>query len=55
MENKYWLSEPAGDWELTLPLGNGRLGASVWGNIDNDRACGLELIIRGRIHRQQGM
>ncbi len=37
MENKYWLSEPAGDWELTLPLGNGRLGASVWGNIDNDR------------------
>lgn len=37
MENKYWLSEPAGDWELTPPLGNGRLGASVWGNIDNDR------------------
>lgn len=33
----YWLDRPANDWEMTLPIGNGRLGASVWGNIENER------------------
>lgn len=28
--------QPAKRWEATLPLGNGRLGAMVWGNVEND-------------------
>lgn len=37
MEHKYWLDKPAENWELALPVGNGRLGASVWGKADNER------------------
>lgn len=33
----YRLNKPAGEWEMTLPLGNGRLGAGIWGNTDNER------------------
>ena len=33
----YWLDQPAEDWELAIPIGNGRLGASVWGNIENEQ------------------
>lgn len=36
MYNKYWLKEPAPEIELALPIGNGRMGASIWGNVDND-------------------
>ncbi|MEV0897213.1 glycoside hydrolase N-terminal domain-containing protein [Actinoplanes sp. NPDC049802] len=33
-----WYDEPAGtDWLRALPLGNGRLGAMVFGNIDTER------------------
>lgn len=37
MKNKYWLGEPAGEWETAIPIGNGRMGASVWGNVENER------------------
>ena len=33
-----WYDEPAGaDWLRALPLGNGRLGAMVFGNVDQER------------------
>ncbi|MFY1699320.1 glycosyl hydrolase family 95 catalytic domain-containing protein [Solwaraspora sp. WMMA2101] len=33
-----WYDEPAGtDWLRALPVGNGRLGAMVFGNVDTDR------------------
>jgi alpha-L-fucosidase 2 len=33
-----WYDEPAGtDWLRALPIGNGRLGAMVFGNIDTER------------------
>src|SRR5688500_9249457 len=33
-----WYDEPAGtDWLRALPIGNGRLGAMVFGNIDAER------------------
>ncbi len=35
--NGYWLNQPAKDWELTIPIGNGRLGASVWGDIEKEQ------------------
>lgn len=35
--NGYWLSEEAQEWETAIPIGNGRIGASVWGKIENER------------------
>jgi len=33
-----WYDKPAGnDWSYALPLGNGRLGLMVFGNVDNER------------------
>lgn len=32
-----WYNEPAEDWNSALPLGNGRLGAMVFGNIRRER------------------
>ncbi len=33
-----WYDEPAGtDWLRALPIGNGRLGAMVFGNVDTER------------------
>src|SRR5690606_10966011 len=29
---KLWYRQPAGDWNEALPVGNGRLGAMVFGN-----------------------
>jgi alpha-L-fucosidase 2 len=34
--NKLWYAKPAAAWEEALPLGNGRLGAMVYGNPAND-------------------
>ena len=31
---KLWYKEPATCWEEVLPIGNGRLGAMIWGDID---------------------
>lgn len=34
---KLWYDKPAKEWEEALPLGNGRLGAMVFGNPTNER------------------
>src|SRR5664279_359957 len=34
---KLWYNKPSGDqWENALPVGNGRLGAMVYGNVDTE-------------------
>src|SRR6186713_1539542 len=34
---KLWYNQPSGDvWENALPIGNGRLGAMVYGNVDTE-------------------
>jgi len=34
---KLWYGEPSGEvWENALPIGNGRIGAMVYGNVDKD-------------------
>src|SRR6187402_1573010 len=34
---KLWYKQPAGKvWENALPVGNGRLGAMVYGNVERD-------------------
>ena len=35
---KLWYRQPATRWEEVLPLGNGRLGAMVWGGVEIGRA-----------------
>lgn len=37
MKNVLWYQQPATKWEQTLPLGNGRLGAAVFGGIAKER------------------
>jgi alpha-L-fucosidase 2 len=32
-----WLAQPAADWNEALPLGNGRLGAMVFGGVEQER------------------
>ena len=32
-----WYSRPADQWEKALPVGNGRLGAMIFGRIENER------------------
>ena len=32
-----WYRQPAGNWNEALPLGNGRLGAMVFGGVEKDR------------------
>ena len=34
---KIWFSKPAENWNEALPVGNGRLGAMVFGGIENER------------------
>ena len=36
-EFKLWYRQPAKDWVEALPIGNGRLGAMVFGGIDQER------------------
>jgi alpha-L-fucosidase 2 len=35
--SKLWYREPAAKWEEALPLGNGRLGAMVFGGVEEER------------------
>jgi len=35
--NVLWYQQPATKWEQALPLGNGRLGAAVFGGVDKER------------------
>ena len=32
-----WLRTPAGQWDHAFPLGNGRLGAMVFGTVNRER------------------
>ena len=34
---KLWYQKPADEWEEALPLGNGRLGAMVFGQIQKEQ------------------
>ena len=34
---KLWYDKPAGQWVEALPVGNGRLGAMVFGGVENER------------------
>ena len=34
---KLWYKQPAVKWVEALPIGNGRIGAMVFGGIENDR------------------
>ena len=34
---KLWSRQPAAQWNQALPLGNGRLGAMVFGNVAGER------------------
>lgn len=34
---RLWYKKPAGDWNEALPLGNGRLGAMLFGGIETER------------------
>ena len=35
-ETVLWYAHPAGQWENALPVGNGRLGAMVFGRTDEE-------------------
>ena len=35
--SRLWYKQPAAQWEEALPLGNGRLGAMVFGGVLNER------------------
>ena len=37
--NRIWYRQPAAEWNEALPLGNGRLGAMVFGGTAVDRIC----------------
>src|SRR6187401_1792249 len=34
---KLWYTKPASKWVEALPIGNGRIGAMIFGGIENDR------------------
>ncbi len=34
---KLWYNVPAGNWEEALPIGNGRLGAMVYGTVYSEQ------------------
>jgi alpha-L-fucosidase 2 len=36
-ENKIWFNKPASNWNEALPVGNGRLGAMVFGSVESER------------------
>jgi alpha-L-fucosidase 2 len=37
MSHELWFSSPAPDWFEALPVGNGHLGAKVFGHVENER------------------
>lgn len=36
-QNVFWLKQPASEWNEALPVGNGRLGAMVFGGVTQER------------------
>ena len=52
-----WYKQPAGDWNQALPVGNGKLGAMVFGGIENERLQLNEESVwskQGELHDKQG-
>ena len=46
-----WYDRPAGNWDEALPVGNGRLGAMVFGGIDEERiALNVDTLWSGGPH-----
>ena len=37
MELKLWYDRPASEWVEALPIGNGRLGAMIFGGVETER------------------
>ena len=37
MDNKLWYRKPAQYWEEALPVGNGHIGAMVFGGVERER------------------
>ncbi|MDF2985838.1 MAG: alpha-amylase [Eubacterium sp.] len=37
ISNKLWYTKPADSWEKALPLGNGRLGAMMFGGVEKEK------------------
>lgn len=37
MKQRLWFNKPANKWDEALPIGNGRLGAMVFGSLDQER------------------
>ena len=35
--SRLWYDHPASEWEEALPIGNGRIGAMVYGGTDRER------------------
>ena len=35
--SRLWYRQPAKEWEEALPLGNGRMGAMVFGGVEQER------------------
>lgn len=51
--NAIWLQEPASRWLDALPLGNGRIGAMVFGGVPSERlALNHENLWRGKTRFQ---
>ncbi len=49
-----WYDEPAGFWEAALPIGNGRLGAMVFGGISEERIqFNEDTVWQGKPHEYQ--
>src|SRR3982751_6194986 len=36
-DSRLWFAQPAGPWEEALPIGNGRLGAMIFGGTADER------------------
>ncbi len=45
---KLFYAEPASKWEETLPIGNGSLGAMIWGSIKRE-CLGLNERVSGQV------
>ena len=47
ISEKLWYTSPAEDWFSALPLGNGRLGAMVFGTLEEEPRAGARSFPRG--------
>lgn len=57
--NKLWYSQPADEWMRSLPLGNGRMGITVYGGVDKETISLNEITLwsgqyNENMHRKAG-